>query len=291
MWIFVILINDAGTEPRDSVRPRRCKQRRERTSRLRTVQIYLTQSCRNVARYVSACSTSIFSSTSFLSLSSLPVSSNEFVIAALPFLHAGNHVRAAEPVRFGQISRRPARRMVGMRMIEPDDVLSALPAFPLDANQFAWIDVIAILRRIRTRVAAAGNGCHGAHFPVHLAEQNPTALVGISLLAVLAKSVVILALDLQHKNHLPQRHRVTEKFKTQFVSCLCDSVSLWWNVCYSCQNLSLKYLSPESHRIVTKTARSFFFSCRASCRQPTTAAAADIPTSKPSSRARRLAMA
>src|SRR5579863_1551886 len=40
---------------------------------------------KNIACYVSACATSIISSKSFLSPSSLPVSSNEFVIAALPF--------------------------------------------------------------------------------------------------------------------------------------------------------------------------------------------------------------
>src|SRR5207244_6486945 len=59
----------------------------------------------------------------------------------------------------------------------------------------------------------------------------------------------------------------------------------------SSQNLSLKYLSPESQRMVTNTAGSSFFNFWATCRQPTTAAAAEIPTSNPSSRANRLAIA
>src|SRR5713226_4242369 len=48
-------------------------------------------------------------------------------------LHAGDHVGAAEPVRFGEIGLRPARGMVRMRVVEADDVLAALAAFPLNA--------------------------------------------------------------------------------------------------------------------------------------------------------------
>src|SRR5579864_2462185 len=70
------------------------------------------------------------------------------------FFHAGDYVGAAEPVCFGEISLRPARGMVGMRVIEPDNVFSALPALPLNPHQFAGIDVIAILRRVSARVSA-----------------------------------------------------------------------------------------------------------------------------------------
>src|SRR5271163_914616 len=87
---------------------------------------------RNVACYVSVCATSIFSSKSFLSPSSLPLNSNAFVTAAFPF--------------------------------------STLVITYEQPNQFARIDVIAILRRIGTRVAAAGNRSHTTGVPIHLAE-------------------------------------------------------------------------------------------------------------------------
>src|SRR5580698_11442597 len=43
-------------------------------------------------------------------------------------LHAGDHVQALEPVRLGQVRLRPPRRMVRMRMVKTDNVLTAFPA-------------------------------------------------------------------------------------------------------------------------------------------------------------------
>jgi hypothetical protein len=45
-------------------------------------------------------------------------------------------------------------RMVRMGMIEADDILAALAALALNANQFPGIDVVAVLRRIGSRVSA-----------------------------------------------------------------------------------------------------------------------------------------
>src|SRR5437763_15828958 len=65
---------------------------------------------------------------------------------------------------------------------------------------------------------------------------------------------------------------------------------------HSSHNLSLKYLSAESHKIVTTTASPFsaihpdFSNLCASSKAPTTAAPDEIPTSSPSSRARRFSM-
>src|SRR5271163_481664 len=60
----------------------------------------------------------------------------------------------------------------------------------------------------------------------------------------------------------------------------------------SVQNLSLKYFSPESQRIVTMTACCFSVRriCSATRKLPTMPAAAEIPNSSPHSRARRRAM-
>src|SRR5580692_145615 len=61
----------------------------------------------------------------------------------------------------------------------------------------------------------------------------------------------------------------------------------------SVQNLSLKYLSPESHNTVTITACCSFFNCNcwAIFKLATTAAAAETPTSNPAVRDKRRAMA
>src|SRR5262245_19319037 len=86
-------------------------------------------------------------------------------------------------------------------MVEADDVLFALAAFALDANQLLGIDVVAVLRRVAARVAGAGERGHNAGaVVVHAAEQNAAALVRISLLAVLAEGVVVRLAKAKHGN-------------------------------------------------------------------------------------------
>src|SRR5208337_5632254 len=67
--------------------------------------------------------------------------------------------------------------------------------------------------------------------------------------------------------------------------------SFWHHL--SVQNLSLKYFSPESQRMVTMTASSSFFhgSSRAIFKHPTTAAAEETPTNRPAVRESCRAMA
>jgi hypothetical protein len=57
-----------------------------------------------------------------LSSSPVPVSRNELVTSALPFGDAGDDVGAAEPVGLGEVGRGPLRRMVGVRVVEADDI-------------------------------------------------------------------------------------------------------------------------------------------------------------------------
>jgi hypothetical protein len=45
--------------------------------------------------------------------------------------------------------------MIGVGVIKTNNILATLAPFALDAYQFARVDAIAILRRIRARVAAA----------------------------------------------------------------------------------------------------------------------------------------
>src|SRR5438046_9203985 len=62
--------------------------------------------------------------------------------------HASNHVRATDPVSFFEICLRPLRGMIGLRMVESDDIFGTLSSLSLDPNQLLWIYVITSLRRI-----------------------------------------------------------------------------------------------------------------------------------------------
>src|SRR5450755_688111 len=89
-------------------------------------------------------------------------------------------------MRLGKIGARPLGGMVGMRMIKPNNVIARCACFPLDAHQFGWADVITVMRRIRSGVAAAYNGLDRfvARF-VEFADEYATALVRIRLLPML----------------------------------------------------------------------------------------------------------
>src|SRR6266852_7827621 len=91
--------------------------------------------------------------------------------------------------------------MVGMRMVEANDVLAPLPALALNADQLFGIDVVAIVGGISTRIASTGDRRHRAHAVfTHLPEQHAAAFVRISLLAVLPEGLVFFASDGQHEN-------------------------------------------------------------------------------------------
>src|SRR5260370_14870674 len=87
-----------------------------------------------------------------------------------------------------------------MGMVETDDVLAALAAFALDADQFFGIDVVAVLRRVGARVASAGDRCDDAGAVVgHSSEQHSAAFVGIGFFAVLAEGGVVGLGDAEHQ--------------------------------------------------------------------------------------------
>ena len=97
--------------------------------------------------------------------------------------------------------------MVRMGVIEADDVLAALAAFALNADEFPGIDLVAVMGRVRARVAAARDArddlCDGLGAVVaELAEHHATALVGIGFLSVLAKGDVVGLRESEHKKRL-----------------------------------------------------------------------------------------
>src|SRR5579864_4892913 len=108
-----------------------------------------------------------------------------------------NDVRAADPVRFLEIGLRPLRRMIGMGVIEADDVLVSLARLPLDANELLGIDVIAVLGGIGAGVAAASGRRDRANVAIHLSEEDPATFMRVSFLPVTADFRVVLGADLQ----------------------------------------------------------------------------------------------
>ena len=106
-------------------------------------------------------------------------------------LHAGDHVGAAKPVGLSQVRDRPLRGMIGMGMVEADNVFAALAAFALNANQFFGIDVVAIMWRIVASVAAARDRRDGFRaILLEPAKKHPAALVRIGFFSMLAQSKV-----------------------------------------------------------------------------------------------------
>src|SRR6266481_5851792 len=89
--------------------------------------------------------------------------------------------------------------MVGMRVVEANDIFSTFTTLTLDANQFLGIDLVAIVRRVITSVTGARDANHSLGTIVRkLAQQHAAALVGIRFFAVLAKRSVDIAGNREH---------------------------------------------------------------------------------------------
>ncbi len=82
--------------------------------------------------------------------------------------------------------------MIGVGVIEADDVFSALAAFALNFYQLFGIDVVTVVGGVSAGVAGPGYGCDCARVVIDLAEQDPAAFVWVGFFAVLAEGVVVL---------------------------------------------------------------------------------------------------
>src|ERR1700748_3562082 len=128
-----------------------------------------------------------------------------------------------------EISGRPARWMVRMGMVKPHDVQALFPRLTLNADQFLRGNVVAIVSGIGPRVARAHRDLHLVRPIKGFPEQYSAALMGVGFLAVLAQLAIYRLTDVQLLLQTCRRH-------------------------YCSQNRSLRYLSAESHRMVTTTA-------------------------------------
>ncbi len=129
-----------------------------------------------------------------LSSSVVPVRRKLLVMAAWPVVlspHGGDDVGAAEPVGFGEVGGGPLGGVVGVGVVEADDVEAGLAGLALGGDEFLRGDVVAVVGAVGAGVAGAeefgdGEVCRSAGF----AEQDAAALVGVGFFAVGAELVV-----------------------------------------------------------------------------------------------------
>src|SRR5271165_4743014 len=103
-------------------------------------------------------------------------------------------------MRLGEIGLRPASRMVRMRMVKADDVLSSPASLSLDTHQLSRINLVAVMQRVGTLVLAACDCLDVLHaVAIDLPQQHPATFIWIAFLAVTAKLLPMRSAD-------PQRH-------------------------------------------------------------------------------------
>lgn len=88
--------------------------------------------------------------------------------------------------------------MIGMGVVEADDVEPTLAGLALSAYQVARVDIVARLWGIGADIVAADCGLHGSNIAFRRAYQDAATLVGVSLYAVTTYFVVLGSLEFQH---------------------------------------------------------------------------------------------
>ncbi len=112
---------------------------------------------------------------------------------------ADDGVFATFPMGFGEIACGPVRGMVGMGMVEADDLESLLAGVSLDADEVGGSDRVT-LRAVELDVLAADALLDDAHVTLDVAKKHTATLVGICLFGMCAEFFEIDSAYLQHAN-------------------------------------------------------------------------------------------
>src|ERR1700722_4986748 len=103
-------------------------------------------------------------------------------------LDAGDDVGAAEPMGFGEVGLGPLRGVIGVRVVEADDVEPKAASLTLNPDQLMWGDVVTVVRRVSAGVAGPDNLLDVIPLADDvLAEQDAAAFVRVGLFAVRAQ--------------------------------------------------------------------------------------------------------
>jgi hypothetical protein len=111
------------------------------------------------------------------------------------FFYTGDYVGTAVPVGFGEVGFGPLGGVVGVGMVEADDVFSALAGLALDFDQLFGVDVVTVVGGVGAGVAGSGYAGDYSVVVLKLAEQDSAAFVGVGFFAVLAEGFVEWAGD------------------------------------------------------------------------------------------------
>ena len=99
---------------------------------------------------------------------------------------------------FGEVSLRPLRGMVGVGVVEADDVQAEAARLALNFDQFLGRDVVAIMGAVGAGVAGADDLMHVVAIGGCLAEQCAAALVREGLFAVGTDRFVVGVGEFEH---------------------------------------------------------------------------------------------
>ena len=80
-------------------------------------------------RSTSSASTSTVSFTKALVFFTVARQQKRIRLPRRALFDSSNHIRAAQPVRLGKVGRGPLRGMIRMRMVEADNIQTALAAY------------------------------------------------------------------------------------------------------------------------------------------------------------------
>src|SRR5215472_6031967 len=111
-------------------------------------------------------------------------------VGGVAYGDGGDDVGAAEPVGFGEVGVGPLRGVVGVGVVEADDVEALVAGLALGGDELFGSDVVAVVRGIGARVAGAEKRGDADGGGLGFAEENAAAFVGVGGFAVGAEVVV-----------------------------------------------------------------------------------------------------
>ena len=119
-------------------------------------------------------------------------------IFGFAFGYSCDEVGAAQPVGFSEVGGGPLGGVVGVGVVEADDVVLVAAGFALDFDELGGVDVVAVVGGIETGVAGGDDAVDFVGVGEGVAEEDAAALVGVGLLAVGAELGVVGEGDAEH---------------------------------------------------------------------------------------------
>ncbi len=94
-----------------------------------------------------------------------------------------------------------------MRMIEADNVQPPMPRLLLDADQLTRRNLVTIVSRVGSRILSRHRVDHSVAVRSHVTQQDPAALVRISLFSMSANPIELHLAHAQHRDFTRPQNR------------------------------------------------------------------------------------